>query len=160
MKVLVGVGDLKISDNPDDILTTFALATCVGLTAYSPETRVMGMTHIMLPHAPSYTVGMQNPGKYADTAVAALLSLMVRRFMCPASTLELRMFGGAESVLSTQGSGLFNIGPRNTDTVISELFRMKMLSSVKQKEVGGHHYRTLYAEASSGNVIVTTGQLV
>ena len=48
-KVVVGVGDLAVSNNPSAVLTTYSLGSCIGVTIYDPVTRAGGLLHAMLP---------------------------------------------------------------------------------------------------------------
>ena len=46
MDKIVGIGEYAISNRREDIIKTFALASCVAVTAYSPSKGVAGMVHI------------------------------------------------------------------------------------------------------------------
>ncbi|HRE80406.1 MAG TPA: chemotaxis protein CheD, partial [Opitutaceae bacterium] len=48
-RVVIGVGDLAVSNNPQVTLSTYALGSCVGVIAFDPITRAGGILHIMLP---------------------------------------------------------------------------------------------------------------
>ncbi|MDA8404290.1 MAG: chemotaxis protein CheD, partial [Desulfobacteraceae bacterium] len=43
MKLIVGVSDMKVSSNKDDVLITYSLGSCIGVVIYDPKTRVGGM---------------------------------------------------------------------------------------------------------------------
>ena len=49
MKKVVGVSDLKVSNNVNDSIITHALGSCLGITAYDSRAKVGGMVHVMLP---------------------------------------------------------------------------------------------------------------
>ena len=48
-KIVVGVADLAVTDDPTTSLITYALGSCIGVTIYDPAARVGGMLHFMLP---------------------------------------------------------------------------------------------------------------
>ena len=45
----VDISDMKVSTNPEEILVTYSLGSCVGVVLYDPVVRVGGMIHCMLP---------------------------------------------------------------------------------------------------------------
>jgi len=71
--VTVGIGDMAVSRAPGRLVTI--LGSCVGIALYSRSTRVGGLAHVALPHAPDVS---DQPSRYADTAVPALLDAMAR----------------------------------------------------------------------------------
>jgi chemotaxis protein CheD len=48
-ELIVGISDLKVSKNQGDVLITYALGSCIGVTVYDPKARVGGLLHFMLP---------------------------------------------------------------------------------------------------------------
>ena len=48
-KLIVGIADLKTSANAADVVITYALGSCLGITAHDPVARVGGMVHVMTP---------------------------------------------------------------------------------------------------------------
>ena len=49
MNQVVGVADMKVSRACADVLVTYSLGSCVGVTMYDPRIRVGGLIHCMLP---------------------------------------------------------------------------------------------------------------
>jgi len=47
-KLIITVGGLAVSDNPDAKLTTYSLGSCLGVTIYDPIVRAGGLLHAML----------------------------------------------------------------------------------------------------------------
>ena len=64
----VGIADCKTASSPD-ILRTI-LGSCVGICIYDPESRVGGLSHIMLPENKKNGPDL----KYADTAIPIMLN--------------------------------------------------------------------------------------
>lgn len=74
----VGLGEIKISSTPGDVIKTFALASCVTVTAYCPITQTAGMIHIVLPDRSCSVDGnIMCPAYYAVTGVPLLIQQMI-----------------------------------------------------------------------------------
>jgi chemotaxis protein CheD len=50
-RVVIGVGDMAVSNNRNSVLSTYALGSCIGLIAYDPVAMCGGILHLMLPEA-------------------------------------------------------------------------------------------------------------
>ena len=72
--VAVGLGELFVERQGE--LVAYSLGSCVAICLFDPLTRVAGMAHVVLPRAPEKGPG-DTPGKYADTAVPALLQALL-----------------------------------------------------------------------------------
>ncbi|MFA0888286.1 MAG: chemotaxis protein CheD [Synergistales bacterium] len=69
----VGMGEMLFAEKPD-LLSCVGLGSCIGLVLYDPVRGWAGMAHIMLPSSSSRgSQGKDKPGKFADTAVSALI---------------------------------------------------------------------------------------
>ena len=150
MDLYVKVGDCIVTSNPADIIKTFALATCVGVTAFARRTRTAGMFHAMLPQCPDQAAKMLRPFSYVDTG----LPLFIRKLLatgCLRSDLEFKIYGGASSRAKED---IFKIGQRNLIQV-EDIMVMNRLD-YHLIDVGGHVSRTLVMEALSGFVYMTT----
>src|SRR6185503_10522099 len=71
----VGVGDVLVSQNAKDLLTTNgAVGSCVAVYLWDPESRVGGLLHFEWPDSASDPMRAQNePAVFADTGVLLLL---------------------------------------------------------------------------------------
>ena len=71
-QLIVGIGDCKLSTDPESNLVTYGLGSCIGITLYDPLTRVGGMLHYMLPDSSimAHDVGL-NPTRAAVLDVFA-----------------------------------------------------------------------------------------
>ena len=48
MNIVIGVSDAKASNNVDDVLATYSLGSCIGVTVYDAHARVGGVkTHAL-----------------------------------------------------------------------------------------------------------------
>lgn len=147
MQILVGIGEYKTSSNKGDVLATFALASCVGVVMYSPEKRVMGMAHVMLPDSKINKVdSTNNPGKYADMAVRNLYRELNNKYGVLKAGLHVSIFGGLDSRRNSN----FYIGENNVKTVLQELGNM----GIKRvyRNTGGSKPRTIYGHVSDGRI--------
>ena len=73
MKLVVGVADMKVSNNPEDSIITYSLGSCIGLIVWDPEAKVGGLLHYMLPDSNlDKQKAALNPAMFADSGIPAL----------------------------------------------------------------------------------------
>jgi chemotaxis protein CheD len=73
MKQIIGIADMKISKQPDDVLITYALGSCLGIAVYDAAAKVGGLLHVMLPlSSVSPAKAAENPLMFVDTGVPKL----------------------------------------------------------------------------------------
>ena len=48
-QITVDISDLRVSANPDDLIVTYALGSCIAVIVHDPKRKVGGMIHYMLP---------------------------------------------------------------------------------------------------------------
>jgi chemotaxis protein CheD len=152
-RIIIGVGDMAVSNNNQVILSTYALGSCVGVVAYDPFTKVGGILHLMLPDSkisPDKAAGQ--PAMFADTGLPLFFRSLTGLKADP-RRLRLLLAGGA-SVVS--GQDPFRIGERN-NTVTLEFLRKYSLT-VRNSDLGGSINRTLHLEMSTGTVTVKRPQ--
>lgn len=144
-RVIIGVGDMAVSNNPQVTLSTYALGSCVGVVAYDPTTRVGGILHLMLPDSTiSPEKAAAQPAMFADTGLPHLLKALAG-LKGEAARLRLYVAGGA-NVLS--GADAFKIGDRNL-AVVKKYLQANGLR-VSGHDVGGTVNRTVHLEVGSG----------
>jgi chemotaxis protein CheD len=146
----VGLGEIQVTRSGE--LVAYSLGSCVAICLYDPRARVAGMAHVVLPAAPS-DKAVTTPGKFADTAVPALLDEMRRQGAAPAR-LHCKLAGGAAVLALGGGGSLPNIGQRNTEAVRAALARARV--RVLAEETGGNQGRTVRLEAATGRTLVRT----
>lgn len=146
-RVVIGVGDMAVSNLSQVVLSTYALGSCIGVVAYDPVAKAGGILHLMLPDsAISPNKAHQQPAMFADTGLPLLFRALVG---LRAERRNLRIFlAGGAAVL--QGEDAFKIGERNV--VAATKFMQANGVYVKFNDVGGHQNRTLHLEVSSGRV--------
>ncbi len=148
--VTVGISDAKISSDPDGVLVTHALGSCIGVTVYDPGKRIGGLLHFQLPQSRGYEkTEPSNPFKYADTGFDIMyekvLSLGAHK-----SRIEIKLAGGAQR--ETPGKDSFNIGKRNFAAIRQLLWKKGLF--IKNQEVGGTIPRTVYLDIGDGKFTI------
>ncbi|MCC7566862.1 MAG: chemotaxis protein CheD [Methanoregulaceae archaeon] len=142
--VIVGIGDHAVGPGP---MSSIGLGSCVGLVIHDSEKCIGGLAHVMLPDSGGRT---ERPGKFADTAIDALVSILVGQG-CRKTALVAKMVGGA-AMFKTLSENL-NIGERNI-TAIKENLKQKNIP-IKAECVGGSVGRTLtYYPSDGGKVVI------
>ena len=85
-QVIVGIADLKVSTDPDQVLVTYSLGSCIGVTMYDPETHVGGLIHCMLPTAKQNPErGKTHPFMFVDTGVMSMITELIASVSVPSS---------------------------------------------------------------------------
>jgi chemotaxis protein CheD len=149
MDLVVGVGDMKVSNNPEAVIVTYALGSCIGLAIYDPFVKVGGVLHYMLPESSLDPVKAgKNPFMFGDTGIP-LLFKETYKYGAVKNHLKVMVIGGAQ--ILDQG-GLFNIGNRN-HTVLRKMF-WKNNITIDFEEVGGTVNRTLKLAVKTGEALM------
>lgn len=154
MRVVVGVADMAVSNNPSVNLATYSLGSCLGITFYDPAVRAGGMLHIMLPTSELDPVkGQARPAMFVDTGLQLLMK-ETAKLRVQKERLVICVAGGAQ-FLDTKG--FFNIGKRNYESLRE---RFQELGFRHQAEsVGGLVSRSLFLQLDTGEVrIKVSGQ--
>lgn len=149
MDKIIGIGEYDISSKQEDMLKTYALASCVGVTMYHRKTLASGMVHIALPNHNINTGEISKPCYYATLGIPYLLQVMEKEFNCNRNELVIELYGGADSICSHD---CFLIGKRNL-AAISEILSQNGLKFT-YKDVGGTMSRTIEMKVATGIVTV------
>jgi len=125
------------------------LGSCVGVILHDPVKRISGLAHVMLPRAMRADSAI---GKYADTAIPALLAMMAGTGS-RLSSLKAYLIGGAK-MFPMAASGIGSIGDQNV------LAARKVLEEaavpIVFEDTGGTQGRTVIFHNESGEVSVHT----
>lgn len=145
MNLVVGVADMKVSDNPDGMLVTYSLGSCIGIAIYDPAARVAGLLHFMLPESQlDKSKAEKNPFMFADTGIPRLFK-SAYQLGATKSRMRVIAVGGAQ-VLDQQG--FFNIGKRNQLAVRKIFHRNNVM--IDYADLGGNGNRTLRMAVKDG----------
>jgi len=148
--ITIGISDLNAATSPD-ILVTYALGSCIGICLYDANAKVAGLSHIMLPSSAQAPNVVNQPMKFADTAVEILIRKMedlgARRAL-----LKAKIAGGAQMFAGMSNSAIANIGLRNTQAVKLELLRQRI--PIIAEDTGKNFGRTLFFSAENGSMTI------
>lgn len=145
MEVFVGVGDMKVSNDPEVVLATYSLGSCIGLSIYDPFVRVGGILHYMLPESSlDLAKAKRNPYMFGDTGIP-LLFTEVYKFGAKKGRMKVTIVGGAQIL---DQDGFFNIGKRNYLILRKMFWKNNVL--IDFEDVGGSVNRTLKLEIGTG----------
>lgn len=147
----MAIGQWTVAAAPAKIRTL--LGSCVGVVLYDRAAKLGGLAHIVLPSACGV---IDHPGKYADTAIPALIADFDRRLGGKArSRLIAKLVGGANmfqmEVNLRESSGL-NIGQRNQEAI--EHILTQLTIPIMARDMGGTCGRRLTLDTASGIVTV------
>jgi chemotaxis protein CheD len=143
-ETMVRMGEYAFSANAGDVLVSLGLGSCIGLALLDRRAAVAGLAHVVLPAAEGRDSA---PGKFADTAVPALLEAVIE-LGARQSRLDAVLVGGA-SMFSFGGNGL-DVGQRNDAAVREELARLRI--PIVAAETGGSKGRTVRVDVQTGLV--------
>ncbi len=145
----VDISDMKVSEDPDAVITTYALGSCIAVIVHDPVRKAGGMIHYLLPlsHV-SPGKAATNPAMFADTGIPLLFERMYG-IGCKKSDLVVKVAGGG---CLNDDKGLFNIGKRNY-TVLRKMF-WKNDIIIAAEDVGGSKSRTARLYVGTGRVVV------
>lgn len=145
MDLVVGVGDMKLSKDPQVVLATYSLGSCMGVGIYDPYAGVGGILHYMLPESKlDKKKAERNPFMFGDTGIP-LLFRSAYKLGAKKSRIKIIVAGGAQILDQT---GQFNIGKRN-HTILRKLF-WKNNVMIDYEDVGGLVNRTLKLMIQNG----------
>ena len=134
----------------DGVLTTVGLGTCLGVALYDSVAGVGVIGHIFLPRSRKNS-SAELPGKFADTAIPALIAEAVK-LGAQKRRLWAKLAGGANLFTNLSGPN-GNIGLQNVQAV-QESLKLHNIPVVGQ-DVAGHHGRKMRFFVDTGRVTVT-----
>ena len=147
MNKIVGIGEYIISNQDEDKIITYALASCVAVTVYCPLKKVAGMIHIALPEPMDNVNNSPKPGYYAIIGLPFFLQTIQNTYMCNKENLHIQLFGGANSIRKNDA---FSVGKKNIE-IIERILTEKGFSYELQS-VGGYVSRSIELEVETGQV--------
>ena len=152
--ILVGISAMGVSNDPDSVLVTHNLGSCIAVCVHDPIVRIGGLLHFMLPlsaeRAPNTSF---RPETYADTGVPMLFERMYA-LGAVKSRIRVVVAGGAAISRATQAAGGVPIGARN-HLVLRKMFWQNQVI-IAAEDVGGTDARSVRLDVGTGAVTVTT----
>ncbi|MCC5926873.1 MAG: chemotaxis protein CheD [Bacteroidetes bacterium] len=151
MSHIIGVGDIKISTTSSDVLITYALGSCLGITAYDPVLRIGGLLHAMLPLSNADpSKAKARPAMYVDSGFALLMRELFAKG-AKKDNLVISVAGGA-SMKNLTSDDYFKIGQRNFTVLRKLLWKNGLM--IHAQDVGGGISRTMAMHLSNGLVTI------
>jgi chemotaxis protein CheD len=147
--LVVGVGDMKLSNQRGDILVTHALGSCLGIVIHDAVAGVGGLLHVMLPstECTSREKVASNPYMFVDTGTV-LLFKQAYALGALKERLVVKVAGGA--ALQQSAQDFFAIGKRNFLMLRKLLWQNGVM--LAGQDVGGNIARTLFLEVGTGRM--------
>ena len=151
--IVLGIGNLGASNTPLSTIKTYALGSCVAIVLFCPDTSAVGMVHVALSDSSiNPAKAAQLPGYFADTGLPALLHKMAQiNIKSPKARMFAKIAGGASMIGSND---VFNIGPRNVQTVKSLLAEAGI--PLTAEDTGSTISRTVAAPIDSGEIEISS----
>lgn len=146
MNILVGVADMKVSNDPESILVTHSLGSCIGVAVYDQRVHAGGLLHFMLPDS-SIDPGkaQEKPCMFADTGIP-LLFKSVYKLGGKKQRMKVIVVGGSQ--VNDRGE-FFNIGKRNYMVVRKIFWKNNVI--IDYQHVGGNGNRTIKMAIKDGH---------
>ncbi|MDW8107000.1 MAG: chemotaxis protein CheD [Armatimonadota bacterium] len=147
--LLAGMGEIVVARSKG-VVGCIGLGSCVGTLLFDPRTHAVALAHVMLPDASEHDA-FQQPGKYATTAVPALL----RALDVPpafASRLRAILIGGGE--LFKNRCQTLRIGERNVETLYRLLHELRI--PIVYEQTRGDSGRSFEFDVETGYLQVRT----
>jgi chemotaxis protein CheD len=156
-RIVIGIGELAVSDDPSAVVVTHALGSCIAVCVYDPVAHVAGMLHFLLPDSRVNPVrAQQQPATFADLGVPMLFQTCYRAGAVK-NRCVVKLVGGAD--ISGQGGGTLDVGKRNQLAAKNILWRNGVL--IKAERIGGSDPRNVSLGVADGTLRITSGtQLV
>jgi chemotaxis protein CheD len=146
---VIGIGECKVSNDPEDTLITYALGSCVAILIHDPVAQVGGLLHYMLPDSKlDVSKAQERPFVFADTGIPMLFQAAYK-----AGAVKSRLVvvaAGAAQMLEVNSS--FEIGKRNHLAMRKILWKAGVM--VQREEIGGNSSRTVRLEVACGRILM------
>lgn len=147
----MGMAELKVA-RPPDKLAVYGVGSCVVLALWDPEAKVAGLAHSMLPTAAAQPGGEEQPAKFCDTAVGALVAAMEAEG-AQRGRMVARLVGGANMFSFTaREQGPLTLGERNLFSARETLRSWGL--PLRGEECGGDKGRSVEVDAADGSCMV------
>lgn len=150
--IRVGMADYKIAKSPATLIT-LGLGSCVGVILYDSVRKIGGLAHIMLPDSQFSVKTDYNPGKFADTAIDALIEDLIK-LGGDRRNLVSKIAGGAQMFQIKSENNIMQIGKRNVEAVRIKLSQLNI--RILAEDVEGNHGRTIEFFCDTGKLTIKT----
>jgi chemotaxis protein CheD len=143
-------GDAFVSEVPIEL--SAILGSCVAVCVWDPDLKIGGMSHYLLPTAPTTAApGPSSPLRFGDTAIPSLLASL-ERLGSRRQNLRAKLFGGATVNAGSAPQAEGTLGLRNVEIARSRLAEAGIL--IAAEDVGGAAGRKLRFRTDDGTALV------
>lgn len=147
--IVVQVSDARISNDPDSVLVTYSLGSCIAVALYDPALPLGGMIHFQLPSSEMDPErAKREPFMFGDSGMEILMKNMTQ-YGADKNRILVKIAGGAAMKTGPKG---FDIGKRNFLALRKILWKHGLL--LKGQDIGGELPRNLYLHIQDGTVLV------
>ncbi|NLU09621.1 MAG: chemotaxis protein CheD [Tepidanaerobacter acetatoxydans] len=146
------MAEYKAAKSPATLIT-LGLGSCVGVVLYDSFAKIGGLAHVMLPDSNLSSKKDYNPGKFADTAIDALMQEMSKLGANERHIIS-KIAGGAQMFQIKSENNIMQIGKRNVEAVRSKLNQLNI--KIVAEDVEGNYGRTIEFFCESGELTVKT----
>lgn len=147
--LIVGISDIKVSNNAGDVIITYALGSCIGIVVFDPIAKVGGMLHYMLPESTlDQNKARENPEMFADTGIP-LLFKSCYKLGADKKRMIVKAAGGASILDDTN---FFRIGQKNIMAMRKIFWKNNVM--IDEEDTGLNYNRTIRLGISTGKVFV------
>ncbi|MBN1268237.1 MAG: chemotaxis protein CheD [Kiritimatiellae bacterium] len=149
---VVGISEMTATDNQEEVLVTYSLGSCIGLSLYDPVACVGGLVHCMMPLSKTDPAKARaKPCMYVDSGVMLLLQVLFD-LGATRKNLIAKVAGAARMMDHKE---IFNIGERNYTVVRRILWKNDIL--IAGDDTGGTITRSMYLYMATGETTIRTG---
>jgi chemotaxis protein CheD len=148
----VGIGEWAVSKEPEDIIKTYALGSCIAVIILDAKLQIAGLIHIALPDSTiDEEKARKTPGYFADTGLPLMIEEM-KRLGSIRANVRVKIAGGATVM---DDKGVFDIGKRNLLAAKRILWKSSL--GAIAEDSGGDISRTVSVRVSDGETTISSG---
>ncbi|MDY7080033.1 MAG: chemotaxis protein CheD [Chloroflexota bacterium] len=149
----VPIGEIVVSNAPEDILVAYGLGSCVAICLHDPVAQVGGMLHALLPApADAHLKDGSNPAKFVDRGTPLLIKEMLK-LGAKQTRMVAKLCGGAQVLYAPDlEDNTLNIGKRNVQAAERALHTVRL--RIRARDTGGNVGRTVRLYIADGKITV------
>lgn len=152
--IKVGIAEYKTAKHPQ-VLSCVGLGSCVGICLHDPISKIGGIAHVLLPDSTINTKDEIKPGKFADTAVVALLGEIEKQGGSKRN-IKAKVVGGASMFThaNPEKDDFSSMGMQNVEAAKDALTSVGV--DLSAEDTGGNHGRTIEFHIDTGKILIKT----
>jgi chemotaxis protein CheD len=135
----VGMGQIATAQPPTRLVSV--LGSCIAVCVFHPRLKAAGMAHVVLPESAGH---QGSPGKFADTAVPALMAAL-EKLVGTRIGYQAKLAGGASMFAA---GGPMQIGAANAAAVKAALAKANI--RIVGEHTGGSQGRRVEFDSATG----------